>query len=232
MTGIVLGSGLNDIVNNFKHNKTVNYKDAGLPGAGVMGHLGKFVFTECFGKDVIFACGRAHFYEGHSARDVVSGISWLHQQGVSKLILTNAAGALHDEWELGNWMVIKDHLNFTGASPCSTFVDMTNAYNEDWRKSVNNYSLYEGVYAGMRGPQYETPAEIRMLRTLGADAVGMSTVLETIRARELGMKVFGLSCLTNHGAGMQKSLNHNEVIRIGKTAERKFIEILENILQF
>ena len=138
----------------------------------------------------------------------------------------------------GEWMMLSDHLNLTGASPLSGahFIDMSVAYDKAWREdfrkaaAVRGMKLNEGVYAGLRGPQYETPAEIRMLRTIGADAVGMSTVLETIQARALGLRVVGFSCLTNWAAGMQENLNHEEVLETGKGAARVIAGLLKEVI--
>ena len=169
---------------------------------------------------------------------MTAGVRWMAEQGANSLVLTNAAGSVNRDFAPGEWMMLSDHLNLTGASPLSgaNFIDMSVAYDalwrEDFRKAAadRGMKLNEGVYAGLRGPQYETPAEIRMLRTIGADAVGMSTVLETIQARALGLRVVGFSCLTNWAAGMQENLNHEEVLETGKGAARVMAGLLKEVI--
>jgi len=182
--------------------------------------------------------GRVHLYEGHSADAVTAGVRWMAEQGVSSLILTNAAGTLNKNFTPGGWMMLSDHLNLTSTTPLSgaNFVDMSEVYDKAWRKEFSmaaeesGVTLHEGVYAGLRGPQYETPAEIRMLRAIGADAVGMSTVLEAIQAKALGLRVAGFSCLTNWAAGMQETLNHEEVLATGKQAGSVMVGLLEKVI--
>jgi purine-nucleoside phosphorylase len=167
---------------------------------------------------------------------VTTGIRWLAEQGVTRLILTNAAGSLRSTFPPGQWMMLSDHLNLTGTSPLEggpNFIDMSEVYSRNWREKIRSHAkklmmpLHEGVYAGLRGPQYETPAEIRMLQTLGADAVGMSTVLESLQARALGMEVLGFSCLTNWGAGLSdEGLDHTEVLDVGKAAAAQMVRLL------
>jgi purine-nucleoside phosphorylase len=183
--------------------------------------------------------GRVHLYEGHSPRQVTAGVRWMAGHGVKRLILTNAAGTLNPDFKPGSWMMFSDHLNLTAASPLegADFVDLSTAYDPAWREQFRSAAafsgmpLHEGVYAGLRGPQYETPAEIRMLRTLGADAVGMSTVLETIQARSLGLTVTAFSCLTNWAAGISKTpLDHKEVLETGKHAAEEMIGLMTRVL--
>jgi purine-nucleoside phosphorylase len=169
-----------------------------------------------------------HLYEGYSAHDVATGVHFLARVGVKRLILTNAAGSANPAFSPGSWMMITDQINLTGTTPLlgkGEFVDLNDAYSPVWRERfrdaarVTNVSLYEGVYAGITGPQYETPAEVRMLRSLGADAIGMSTVCETIQARALGLEVAGFSCLTNWAAGLNPSpLSHAEVMAKGEAS--------------
>lgn len=235
MTGIVLGSGLGPLADAVEVEREVPFADAGLPASSVPGHAGKFVFGKLAGTPVVLMKGRVHLYEGHSARDVTAGIRWMADQGITRLILTNAAGTLNPDFAPGTWMMLSDHLNLTGDSPLvgADFIDMSVAYDADWRASFraaaasSGMALHEGVYAGLRGPQYETPAEIRMLRTLGADAVGMSTVLETIQARSLKLPVAAFSCLTNWAAGITAAhLDHHEVLETGKQAAAAMISLL------
>jgi purine-nucleoside phosphorylase len=188
---------------------------------------------------VLLMMGRVHLYEGHPPRTVTAGVRWMARQGVRRLILTNAAGTLKPAFQPGSWMMLSDHLNLTATSPLEgpDFVDLTSAYDPAWRAefraaaSASNIPLPEGVYAGLRGPQYETPAEIRLLRTLGADAVGMSTVLETIQARALGLPVAAFSCLTNWAAGISPApLDHHEVLQAGNQAAQAMVGLLTTVL--
>ncbi len=239
MIGMVLGSGLGPLAEAVVVEREVPFSDAGLPASTVPGHAGKFVFGSLGSTPVVLMKGRVHLYEGHPARAVTSGIRWMAEQGVERLILTNAAGTLNPDFPPGTWMMLSDHLNLTATSPLegADFIDMSTAYDPDWRglfrqaAADSRMALHEGVYAGLRGPQYETPAEIRMLRTLGADAVGMSTVLETIQARSLGLKVCAFSCLTNWAAGITAApLDHHEVLETGKQAADAMIRLLKRTL--
>jgi purine-nucleoside phosphorylase len=239
MTGIVLGSGLGPLADAVAVEREVPFSDAGLPASSVPGHAGRFLFGKLAGKPVVLMKGRVHLYEGHSARAVTSGIRWMAGQGISRLILTNAAGTLNPDFHPGTWMMLSDHLNLTATSPLegADFIDMSAAYDPLWRTrfremaAASGMPLHEGVYAGLRGPQYETPAEIRMLRTVGADAVGMSTVLETIQARSLGLTTTAFSCLTNWAAGISAApLDHHEVLETGKLAARQMIDLLASAL--
>jgi purine-nucleoside phosphorylase len=238
MIGIVLGSGLGVLADQVKVSSEVGFKAAGLAVSTVPGHDGKFVFGKLGGSEVVLMKGRVHLYEGHPAQAVTAGIRWMAKQGVDSLILTNAAGTVNRDFEPGGWMMLSDHLNLTATTPLvgADFIDMSEVYDRAWRadflKAATEIGvkLHSGVYAGLRGPQYETPAEIRMLRTLGADAVGMSTVLEAIQARALGMRVAGFSCLTNWAAGMQDHLNHGEVLETGKAASSVMVRLLERVV--
>jgi len=238
---IVLGSGLSSLVKDPARDRVIPYREIdGLPRPAVKGHAGRFILDEIGRRRVIFAQGRVHLYEGHSARDVTAGIRFLARAGIGRLILTNAAGALNPDFAPGTWMMICDHLNLTGVTPLSgsgAFVDLTEAYSPAWRKRfaaaarANKITLQEGVYAGVPGPQYETPAEVRMLRSLGADAIGMSTVCETIQARALGLEVAGFSCLTNWAAGLNPvGQTHDEVLAAGREASEVFAALLAIVL--
>ena len=239
MIGIVLGSGLGPLADAVVVEREVSFADAGLPASSVPGHSGKFVFGELGGTPVVLMKGRVHLYEGHGPQLVTAGVRWMAGQGIEKIILTNAAGTLNPNFTPGTWMMLGDHLNLTGVSPLegADFVDLSEAYDAAWRAefragaAVSGMILHEGVYVGLRGPQYETPAEIRMLRSLGADAVGMSTVLETIQARSLGLRVAGFSCLTNWAAGITAAtLDHHEVLETGKQAAQAMIGLLAEVL--
>jgi purine-nucleoside phosphorylase len=237
---IVLGSGLGSLADQLTVEREVSFADAGLPTSKVAGHAGRFLLGNFFGQSLWVMQGRVHLYEGHSAHDVTAGIRWLETQGVKRVILTNAAGSLHTGFLPGDWMMLSDHLNLTGTSPLeggANFVDMSEVYSLAWRQLFRDAAkklmmpLREGVYAGLRGPQYETPAEIRMLQTLGADAVGMSTVLEALQAKALGMDVLGFSCLTNWGAGLSNAgLDHSDVLQTGKNAADALLRLLKAAL--
>ena len=236
-TGLVLGSGLGSLVGRVEVSETVSFAEAGLPGAGVPGHDGIFALGNLGELEVVVMRGRVHLYEGHAVATVTAGVRWMAERGVKSLVLTNAAASLRKRHRPGSWMVIDDQINLTGVSPLEggpNFFDMSHMYDIEWREEflaiceARGLDVCRGVYAGVRGPQYETPAEVRMLRTLGADAVGMSTVLEAIQARALGMRVLGLSCLTNLGAGIQGSEpNHDEVMKVAHDGADAMIDALE-----
>lgn len=235
--GIVLGSGLGPLADRVVVDYTLGFAEVGLPVSGVKGHAGRFLFGKIGNRPVVVMQGRVHLYEGHDAKTITAGVRLMHEQGVRHLILTNAAGTLDPSMSPGSWMMLSDHLNLTGTSPLEggpNFIDMTEVYDAAVREKFHalaselGMELHEGVYAGLRGPQYETPAEIRMLRTLGADAVGMSTVLEALQARALEMKVTAFSCLTNWAAGMTaETLDHGEVIETGAAAAGTMMDMLE-----
>ncbi|MGI9086839.1 MAG: purine-nucleoside phosphorylase [Chthoniobacterales bacterium] len=236
-TAIVLGSGLDSLVAPADEKASVPYADfPHLPHPRVPGHNGRFVLGRAGKSSVIYAQGRTHLYEGNSANAVTAVIRLLGDCGIKRVILTNAAGTTNSEFPPGSWMMICDHLNLTGTTPLlggPQFVDMTDLYSRKWREAFCRVAtdlgmaLHEGVYAGVLGPQYETPAEVRMLRSLGADAVGMSTVLEAIQARALGLEVAGFSCLTNWAAATGNAqLNHIDVLSAGKAAADDFARLL------
>ena len=235
-TAIVLGSGLNALVDSSDENAVGYNEFPALPQTRVSGHAGRFVLGSAGERRVIYAQGRVHLYEGHSAAAITAGIRLLGEAGVKRLILTNAAGTTNSDFKPGSWMMIGDHLNLTGTTPLlggPSFIDMTEVYSRAWRSQFASAArqlgmpLHHGVYAGLLGPQYETPAEVRMLRGLGADAVGMSTVLEAIQARALGIEVAGFSCLTNWAAGIGNAeLSHQEVLETGQGAAEQFRRLL------
>ncbi len=237
-TAIVLGSGLNSLVVDPVGDRIVPYTEfPAIPQGSVPGHAGRFVLGEIGKARVIFAQGRVHLYEGFSARDVTSGVRVLAEAGIKQIILTNAAGAANLAFKPGDWMMIIDQINLTGATPllgAPEFVDLTDAFSPRLREiflqaaRTIDIVLHEGVYAGLLGPQYETPAEVRMLQKLGADAIGMSTVLEVIQARAIGLEVAAFSCLTNMAAGITPAkLSHEEVLETGKAAAASFSQLLE-----
>ena len=236
-TAIILGSGLGPFADRLEQVSAVAYdKIAGMPVSRTPGHIGRFISARLNGRPLLVAQGRVHLYEGWSAADVVRPIIMLHQLGIRKLVITNAAGSLNPDFEPGRWMMLTDHINLTGQSPLRGgphFIDMSEAYSRRLRgifraaASVQGTVLHEGVYAAVCGPQYETPAEIRMLRHLGADAVGMSTVAEVIQARALGMEVAAFSCLTNWAAGISSTpISHEEVTHAGRCATGILADLL------
>ncbi|QQL44178.1 purine-nucleoside phosphorylase [Sulfuriroseicoccus oceanibius] len=235
--GVVLGSGFGGLVSSVREVGACSFSDAELPVSSVPGHVGRLVWGCFAGLRVVMACGRVHLYEGWAARDVTATVRLFAAAGVGSLLLTNAAGRISPRLSVGGLMVLSDHLNLTSVSPldgAAGFIDMTNAYCPQWRGELLDAAascgvgVGEGVYACVRGPQYETPAEVRMLGALGADAVGMSTVLEVIEARARGLRVAGVSCLTNVAAGLDgANLDHDEVVAIAGGAGGGLVAVLE-----
>lgn len=248
--GVVLGSGLGrvaDVVLEKRGAAAVEYGDVPhFPVSSVEGHKGRMVFGSVEGKPVLLMQGRVHRYEGYPASSVVFPVRVLHALGVRRLIVTNAAGGLADGMAAGDLMLIEDHINLTGDNPLlgandarfgARFPDMSDAYTAKLRAialdvaNSRGLQLQRGVYAGLLGPSYETPAEIRMLRTLGASAVGMSTVHEVIAASHLGVEVLGISCITNLAAGIsQHKLSHDEVKETATKVERAFSALILDLI--
>jgi purine-nucleoside phosphorylase len=240
-TTIVLGSGLGSVAGELGIEAEAPYSEIpGLSASTVPGHAGRFVLSRVNGKPVLIAQGRRHLYEGLTAYEVTAGIRFMHTLGVRRIILTNAAGAINASFAVGDLMLITDHLNLLGTTPLlggPHFHDMSEVYSASWRARFIEAAgqlglpLHQGVYAATLGPQYETPAEIRMMRTLGADAVGMSTVPEAIQARALGMEVVGISMLTNWAAGLKaQTLHHAEVVSVGQAASANLAALLKSVL--
>lgn len=244
---LVLGSGLGALADRIEGGVSVEYSELpGMKSSAVVGHAGRFRAGRLFGRSVIAMQGRVHLYEGHSPAQVVMGVRLMLQVGARNLLVSNAAGGIRSDLTPGTLMLIEDHLNLTGQScllgpddPAlgPRFPDMSEAYDAQLRASAQraaagqNLQLATGVYAGLLGPSYETPAEIRMLRTLGADAVGMSTVLETIAARHMGARVLGISCITNLAAGLSKHpLSHAEVEQTARDSRERFSRLIEGVL--
>jgi purine-nucleoside phosphorylase len=236
---MVLGSGLGSVA--CEPLEKIGYSEfPEIPKPHVPGHRGEFSLGEIAGKRVIFACGRVHLYEGRTAGEVTSIVRVLARAGAKRLILTNAAGAVNQKFQPGDWMMISDHLNLTGTSPLigtANFLDMSECYSPALRKVFANAArrirlqLPQGIYAALPGPQYETPAEVRMLQRLGADVVGMSSVLEAIQARALGLEVAAFSCITNLAAGISRAkLSHDEVLAIGAKSAADFSRLIEQAL--
>jgi purine-nucleoside phosphorylase len=231
---VVLGSGLSELLSGLDR---VEYAEIGMPVAQLVGHAGHALIGSWHGKRVLAFAGRVHGYQGFEARDITRNVAIAAEHGAKALLLTNAAGALNPDFAPGDLMVIADHLNLSGMNPlvgsglANPFVNMTNAYDPKLRSWAHelDHDLREGVYAGLLGPTYETPAEARFLRTIGADAVGMSTVLETIAARAKGLDVFGVSLITNKVADAQTS--HSEVTDVAKTAAPRLAALLDGLIQ-
>lgn len=235
---IVLGSGLGGLVNDVRDSVAIPYVEIpGLPGVSVAGHAGQLVVGQLSGKVVAVFAGRFHAYEGHPLQLTAFPIRLAHALGSRTLFVSNAAGGINTSFAAGDLMVIEDQLNLTFASPLTgsaepgdvRFPDMSNAYDRDLRARLHasgdalGIALRDGVYAMLPGPAYETAAEVRMLRTLGADAIGMSTVPEVTMARMLGMRVAGVSCITNLAAGVQQTpLDHNEVLETTSRVAEQF----------
>jgi purine-nucleoside phosphorylase len=250
---IVLGSGLGSFVESISDQTgpivKIPFADVPhFPQPTVEGHHGNLVFFEwkASGLKVVCQQGRFHYYEGHPMAQVTYPIRLFAALGVKTLMVSNAAGGINPNFSQGDLMLIRDHINFTGQNPLigpneaqfgPRFQDMTTAYDSSLRDAAkaigqkNNLSLQEGVYLGLTGPTYETPAEIGIFRTFGADAVGMSTVPEVIVARHCGMKVFGVSCITNMAAGMTgQALNHEEVMDIANRVQGQFVTLFSGML--
>jgi purine-nucleoside phosphorylase len=240
---VVLGSGLGDFASSLERQTSISYDDIPhWPAARIVGHEGRLVAGELSGRPVAALAGRAHFYEGHDLRTVTFATRVLGVLGVKVLVLTNAAGGINTGFVPGDLMAIDDHINLLGTSPLAgpnderfgvRFPDMTNVYSPRLRRIAGEAALAQaltlrhGVYAACHGPSYETPAEVRYLRTIGADAVGMSTVPEAIAARHMGIEVLGISCITNLAAGvLPQPLNHEEVLETAKRARGTFLALL------
>lgn len=244
--GVVLGSGLSAFGNAVENATRIPYAEIpNFPRPTAEGHKGELVLGEVAGVPVAVMSGRVHFYEGYSEHQVVYPVRVLGRLGVSTVILTNAAGAVNKKYRPGDFMALTDHLNLTGKNPLSgpndpelgpRFPDMSQPYDHELRRLVVagfrkvDATLHEGVYVGLLGPSYETPAEIAMFRMLGADAVGMSTVLETIAARHMGLKVIGISCITNAASDHGETLSHESVLEEGRKAEGRFVAALQATL--
>jgi purine-nucleoside phosphorylase len=239
--GIVLGSGLGGFVEAVEGREETPY--AAMPGwpvPTVEGHAGKLITGRVDGAEVIVLAGRAHLYEGHTALQLTAGIRELARRGVRNLILTNAAGGINLNYKPGDLVLISDHINLMGANPLvgPQFIDMSEPYSEELRDIAKvaaaqtlGLALEEGIYAGVHGPSFETPAEIRYLRVVGADLVGMSTVPETIAAVHAGMRVLGISCVTNMAAGiLDQRLSHHEVLEIGERVKGTVSGLLRSII--
>lgn len=249
--GIVLGSGLGAFADSLGAAVRIPYADIpGFPESTAVGHAGQLVVgtlgANGKGTELVVMSGRFHLYEGYTAQQVTSGMRLFHELGVKRVVLTNAAGGINLEFAKGALVLLADHINLQGINPLvgpndselgPRFPDMTEAYSAELRQLARTTAeelgipIHEGVYAAVLGPSYETPAEIRFLRTIGADLVGMSTVAETIACNHMGMEVLGISCVTNLAAGLSgEKLSHQEVLEIGQRVSGTFLRLLSTLL--
>jgi purine-nucleoside phosphorylase len=242
--GVVLGSGLGAFADKLEGLVKIPYRDLPhMPESAVPGHAGNLCFGHVGDVPVVCMQGRVHLYEGHPVDKVVQGVRTMARMGVKSVLLTNAAGGLEPSWAAGDLMLVTDHLNLTGVSPLlgpnddalgTRFPDMSVAYDMDLRRALKDVAakagiaIREGVYAALLGPSYETPAEVRMVRMLGAQAVGMSTVPEVIALRHMGVRVGTLSCITNLAAGITAHpLSHDEVEATARARQPQLLALLD-----
>jgi purine-nucleoside phosphorylase len=245
--GLVLGSGLGALADDLTSATQIPYgKIPGFPRSTVDGHAGTLAIGKLGDVPLAAMRGRVHFYEGYSAKDVIFPMRVFRQMGVRTVILTNAAGAININYNRGALVMIRDHINLQGTNPLvgpnderfgPRFPDMTQAYCKKFREIAAaeakklDVPIHEGVYAAFSGPSYETPAEIRFLKTIGADLVGMSTVPEVIAARHMGIGVLGISCVTNMAAGIiEQEINHAEVMETGDRVRAQFVALLRAVI--
>lgn len=245
--GVVLGSGLGEFADQVAEKSVVEYADIPhFKKVSVAGHAGRLVLGKVGALPVAVLQGRFHYYEGHDIQDVVFPVRVLAKLGIRSLLLTNAAGGINRELRPGDLMVIRDHINLLGSNPLRganderlgpRFPDMSAVYDQKFQEAIAaaeekiGLAAKKGVYLALSGPSYETPAEIRMLATLGADAVGMSTVPEAVCARHMGLRVAGISCITNLAAGISpKALSHQEVTETAERVKNDFIRLLNLVI--
>lgn len=246
--GLILGSGLGSLADEMTDSIKIPYADIPhFAKSGAIGHANELVIGELNGKSVIAMKGRFHYYEGFTLDEVTFPVRVMKALGVEKIIVTNACGAINTSFKPGDLMIIDDHINLVANNPLigpnndslgTRFPDLSDTYSKELRTLASEVaiekriSIQNGVYAWWTGPAYETPAEIRMIRTLGADAVGMSTVPEAIVAVHGGMKVLGISCLTNMACGiLDQPLNHQEVIEVAAQVRDKFLSLVKGIIE-
>lgn len=245
--GLVLGSGLGDFCDGFEQSVCIPFSEIpGFPVPTVEGHSGTVVLGLYHGVPLMALRGRVHYYEGGTQQEITIPIRVMKLLGAETVLLTNACGGVNLDYKAGVLMLISDHINFSGSNPLigpnlasfgPRFPDMSDIYTRSLREKIRTRSeelgivLREGVYAMYSGPNYETPAEIRMFRTMGADAVGMSTVPEALVARHAGMKVIGVSCITNMAAGvLEQPLSHSEVVETANRVKSDFVRLVETII--
>jgi len=244
---VVLGTGLGAFAEELLDRTEIPYAEIpGWPRSTAMGHAGKLAIGKLDSIDVAVLAGRSHLYEGYTPAEVTLGVRVLHGLGVQSMVFTNAAGGINLAYSQGALVLISDHINLQGSNPLvgpnddsagPRFPDMTEAYSARYRAIAQEAAeeqkikIAEGVYAAMLGPSYETPAEIRYLRTIGADLVGMSTVPEVIQANHLGMRVLAISCVTNMAAGiLPQKINHAEVLETGRKVQGSLVRLLKAVL--
>ncbi len=245
--GVVLGSGLGAFAAELTERVDLPYSELpGWPGSTAVGHAGRLILGKVGDLDVAVMAGRVHLYEGYSPAQVTFGVRVLGTLGVRSMVFTNAAGGINPSFERGGLVLISDHINLQGANPLAgpnddtlgpRFPDMSEAYCASYRQIAKSVaaelgiSVSEGVYAAMTGPSYETPAEIRYLRIIGADLVGMSTTPEVIVANHMGIKVLGISCVTNMAAGvLPQKITHDEVLETGAMVRETLVRFLKALL--
>lgn len=245
--GLILGSGLGILADEIENPVKLKYEDIPeFPVSTVEGHAGQLVLGTLEGVSVIAMQGRFHFYEGYSMEKVTFPVRVMKALGVEALIVTNAAGGVNTEFRAGDLMIITDHINFMGTNPLigpneadfgARFPDMSSAYDKDLSSLAEkiakdlNIPIQKGVYTAVTGPSYETPAEVRFLRTMGSDAVGMSTVPEVIVANHAGMRVLGISCISNAAAGiLDQPLSHDEVMEVTEKVKAGFLKLVKAIV--
>ena len=246
--GITLGSGLGGLTEKIDKACEISYKDIeGFPVSTVSGHEGKFIFGTLSGKRVVVMSGRVHFYEGYRMEEVVTPVRIMGLLGAKTVLLTNAAGGINLDFKPGDLMMITDHISLFVQNPLlgqnadelgPRFPDMSTVYDRRLQEKIRQaaaatgFDIKEGVYVQLTGPSYETPAEIRMLRKIGADAAGMSTVVEAIAANHMGLRVAGISCITNMAAGiLDQPLNHEEVKATADMVKEKFEELVMEFIK-
>jgi purine-nucleoside phosphorylase len=244
---VVLGSGLGAFADELTHRTDVPYSEIpGWPVSTAVGHAGKLVFGKLDNLDIAVMAGRSHLYEGYTPAQVTIGVRVLRQLGARSIVLTNAAGGINLSYGQGALVLISDHINLQGSNPLvgpnddslgPRFPDMSDAYSAEYRAIAHqvadelSIALADGVYAAVSGPSYETPAEIRYLRTIGADLVGMSTVPEVIVANHMGMRALAISCVTNMAAGiLPQKINHEEVLETGRQVRDTLVRFLKALL--
>jgi len=241
---LILGSGFGHVLSEMAVTTRIPYaRLPGFPPVGVSGHTGELILGQLAGTPLLVLSGRAHYYEGHAMERVTFAVRMLAEFGISDLLLTNAAGGLNRRFRAGDFMVLTDHINFMGVNPLRGpatdglpgFVDLTHVYDSALRNLLRQAGrkcgvrLRQGVYLAVSGPTYETPAEVRAYARLGADAVGMSTVPEAIVARQCGLRVAALSCITNAAAGISRTpVSHAEVLETGERVKASAVALLEN----
>ena len=246
--GIILGSGLGSLADEIENSVVIPYENIPFfSESAAVGHANELVIGQLQGKTVVAMKGRYHFYEGYSLDEVTFPVRVMKALGIDKLIITNACGAVNTDFNPGELMLITDHINLVGINPLigknnddlgTRFPDASQVYNRELRNTAlqvakeHNITLREGVYGWWSGPVYETPAEIRMIRILGGDAIGMSTVPEAVVAVHSGLKVLGISCLTNMASGiLDEPLSHEDVIAVAAKSRSAFVHLIKNVLK-